>query len=308
MRGFFVPRKIMEQNLLIALGAGLGGMLGWGFADFFAKKTIDEIGATASLVWGHIFGVLALAVIALYQFVAFQKIIFIPHGAKELGLLAFFGVLQAFIYFLVYRGFSKGQLAVLSPVFASYSGLAALFSVLVLGEAIRGNFLLALGVIFVGILLVNIDGEALRMKRITLLGAPGLKEVGSAALLAAFWTVSWDRFIGGKDWVSYPLVMYVFIALAAWLISRWQRTNLTVARRGLWKFLILIGVCEVAAYLAISLGFSSTQHLSIVAILSSAFSLPAMALAYVFLKERMSAVQTVGGAIIVAGIVLLSVF
>lgn len=298
----------MEQTLLIAVGTGFGGMLGWGFADFFAKKTIDEIGATVSLVWGHLFGVLAFGFIALYQFAAFQKSILIPRDFRELGFLAFFGILQAFIYFLVYQGFGKGHLAVLSPVFASYSGLAALFSVVVLREAVSGNLLLALGIIFIGILLLSIDAQALRMRRITLVGAPGLKEVASAALLAAFWTVSWDKFIGGKDWVSYALFMYVFIALAALLISKWQKVNLAVTRSGLWKFLALIGACEVAAYLAISLGFSSTPHLSIVAILSSAFSLPAMALAYVFLKERITAVQTAGGIIIVAGIIMLSLF
>jgi len=42
--------KYMQQELLIAVLAGLGGMFGWGFADFFAKKTIDEIGSVASLV------------------------------------------------------------------------------------------------------------------------------------------------------------------------------------------------------------------------------------------------------------------
>ena len=38
----------MQSDLVIAVLAGFGGMLGWGFADFFAKKTIDEIGDVAS--------------------------------------------------------------------------------------------------------------------------------------------------------------------------------------------------------------------------------------------------------------------
>jgi len=33
----------MQTELLIAIIAGLGGMFGWGLADFFAKKTIDSI-------------------------------------------------------------------------------------------------------------------------------------------------------------------------------------------------------------------------------------------------------------------------
>ena len=89
--------KMMPSGFFIAIAAGFGGMLGWGFADFFAKKTIDEIGSTASLVWGHAFGVLALGFIALYQFVALGKGIFIPRDPVELGTIAFFGVLQACI-------------------------------------------------------------------------------------------------------------------------------------------------------------------------------------------------------------------
>lgn len=298
----------MSSELFIAVFAGFGGMLGWGFADFFAKKTIDEIGSVASLVWAHIFGVLALGFFVTYQYILFQRSIPLPLGLQEWGMLAFFGGLQALIYFLVYEGFSKGQLAVLSPVFASYSGIVALFSVLILGEAIRINLLAALSIIFVGILLLNIDLPALRSRRIKLIGAPGLWHVGLAALLAAFWTVSWDGFIGGKDWISYALFMYIFIAFTAWAISRFQGTDLLIRRSGLWKFLVLIGVCEVVAYLSISWGFSSTSHLSIVTILSSAFSLPVIVLARVFLQERITAIQTIGGIAIVGGIMLLSVF
>ena len=56
----------MQSALTIAVLAGLGGMLGWGAADFFAKKTIDKIGAIASLVWAHIFGTTILAIAVLY--------------------------------------------------------------------------------------------------------------------------------------------------------------------------------------------------------------------------------------------------
>ena len=42
--------------------------------------------------------------------------------------LAFFGSLQALVYFLLYKGFGKGQVSVLSPTFASFSGFVALAS------------------------------------------------------------------------------------------------------------------------------------------------------------------------------------
>ncbi|TSC86863.1 MAG: hypothetical protein G01um10147_738 [Microgenomates group bacterium Gr01-1014_7] len=296
----------MQQELLIAIFTGLGAMLGWGFADFFAKKTIDRVGSIVSLVWAHLFGTLAFSLIALYQSVVIGQQLSIPTDMAGWGLLIFFGVLQALIYLLVYIGFGKGQLAVLNPVFASYSGLAALLSITLLGEKVSASILLAVAVIFGGILLLNLDSQALRSRRLNLIHIPGLKEIGLAVILAAIWTVSWDQFVGGKDWLTYALFMYIFMTLTAVIISKLQRVNLGVVKPHLWKFLILIGLGEVIAYSAISLGFSVTSFTSIIAVLSGAFSLPTIILAHIFLKERVSSIQRAGTFIIIAGIVILS--
>lgn len=296
----------MQQELLIAIIAGLGGMLGWGLADFFAKKTVDKIGDITTLVWAHLFGTLAFALIALFQQVNLKREFFVPTQVSEWGGLIFFGVLQAVVYLFVYKGFGKGQLAILNPVFASYSGIAALLSIIIFGETLIGFLPLALVAIFGGILLLNIDIEALHNKRFNITHAPGLKEVGIAAILAAFWTISWDQFIGGKDWMSYALFMYVFMTIAAIAIAKFQRVNLFVVKKGLWKFLILIGLCEVVAYISISLGFSTTSYTSIVAILSGAFSLPTLILAHFFLKEKVTLAQRIGSVIIILGIIIIA--
>src|SRR5258708_6537523 len=116
---------MMHQQLLIAILSGLVAMFGWGFADLFAKKTIDEVGSIISLVWAHIFGTVALILIVLFRVVIIGGMISIPSNPNVWAGLLFFGILQMIIYLLVYQGFSKGQLAILSPIFASYSGMAA---------------------------------------------------------------------------------------------------------------------------------------------------------------------------------------
>lgn len=296
----------MHNELLIALLAGLGGMLGWGFADFFAKKTVDEISSVASLVWAHAFGALAFAVIIWIKILIIGERIALPNNLMEWGWLLFFGVLQAVVYLLVYQGFSKGKLAVLNPIFASYSGLAALLSVVVFGEIVSGHLLLALSTIFAGILFLNLDTQALLNKRLNLLTTPGVKEMVLAALFAAVWTVLWDKFLGGKDWLIFALFMYTFMTFTALAIAKIQKINLNVTRPGLWKFLMLIGFCEVIAYLSISLGFSTTSYTSIIALLSGSFSLPTLILAHIFLKERVTKLQRAGSIIIIAGIIILS--
>ncbi len=296
----------MQQELFIAIFAGITAMLGWGFGDFFAKKTIDRVGSIVSLVWAHMFGTLALALVVLYRSLAGNQISLPTEPTVWSGLL-FFGVLQMIIYFLVYRGFGKGQLAILSPVFASYAGLAVIISIIVFGEVVTGHLPLALVTIFIGILFLNLDIKALKDFKLNIINAPGLKEVGFASILAAFWTVSWGRFVNGQDWMAYALFMYAFMTLAAFLFSKFRRINLAVIKSDLWKFLVLIGVCEVIAYLAISQGFSATPFISIVALLSGAFSLPTILLARIFLKEKVTTIQTIGSLVIILGIIILSI-
>ncbi len=92
---------MIEKGLSVAILSGLVGMLGWGFADLFAKKTIDEIGDVVSLFWAHVCGVLVLVMVALYQLVLRGRMITIPHNLNSWGLLLFFGALQATVYLLV---------------------------------------------------------------------------------------------------------------------------------------------------------------------------------------------------------------
>jgi drug/metabolite transporter (DMT)-like permease len=294
----------MSNSLTAALVAGLGGMLGWGFADFFAKKTIDKIGDLPSLVWAHLFGTGFFVIIALFIFLVTGNSIPMPDKPSIWLGLAFFGCLQMIVYWLVYRGFSKGQLAVLNPIFASYSGVVALISVLFLSEALTGSIALGLVLVFGGILLMNTDLQGFKTKSVSLL--PGVKEVGTAAILAAIWTLLWDKFIHGQDYLEYALFMYFFMSLAALVAAKSQRTKLLPIDRGLWKFLALIGLGETIAYLSISYGFSQTTHTSVVALISGSFAVPTVILAHIFLKERITRLQELSVLVIIAGVAIIS--
>jgi drug/metabolite transporter (DMT)-like permease len=295
----------MSPELLIAVIAGLGGMLGWGLADFFAKKTIDEVGDVVSLVWAHIFGTGVLCLIVAYQFFVADSGLGIPSTLSEWSLLALFGALQAAVYLFVYKGFAKGQVAVLSPIFASFSGLVAIASVLFFGEVLSGYVVPVLVLIFIGVILLSLDVRSLAKSGVAL-AAPGVREVLIATVIATIWTLYWDVFVGGKDWIAYAFVMYAAMTVAMYLYAIQQKINLRVSHKPtMWKFLFLIGACEIVAYLAISYGYSATSLTSIVAILSGAFSLPVIILARIFLNERPTGMQTLGSIAVILGVVLL---
>jgi drug/metabolite transporter (DMT)-like permease len=221
-------------------------------------------------------------------------------------LLGVFGTGQGVVYLLVYRAFAKGKVAVLNPVFASYSGVAALALVVLFGEALGGTQAALLVAVFAGVFVLSLESDSLHPGRIRLRTTPGLREILAATVLAGVWTVSWDRFVHGKSWLAYAAVMYVAMAVAIAVSARLQKVQLTVGKRSAWKFLVAIGCAEVAAYISISYGFSRSSHASVVALVSGSFSVPAVLLAWLFLKERVSRYQLAGIAVIVLGVGLLA--
>jgi drug/metabolite transporter (DMT)-like permease len=296
----------MSYELVIAILAGLGGMLGWGLADFFAKKTIDQIGDTLTLAWGHIFGTIILIFAAIYGWQSGRiNLPALNDGSTWLGV-AFFGVLQAAVYFFVYKGFGKGQVTLLAPIFASFSGLTAALSIIFFNEAVSGMIILVLAMIFVGVLLVSLSLDSFKTRRLDFSHIPGIREVGLATLMAAFWTLFWDRFVGGQDWLLYTMLMYFFMTLAILLYVWVTKLAMLTVPKGMWKYLVLIGAGETVAYLAISIGYSLTTLTSVVALLSGAFSVPTLILAYIFLEERVTRTQIIGCLVIIVGIVSLS--
>ena len=296
----------MQPELLIAIIAGLGGMLGWGFADFFAKKTIDELGDVMTLAWAGIFGTVAFFIACAYVVYVYHEPVVIPSSVSVWALLIFFGVLQAAVYIYAYKGFGKGQVGLLAPVFAAFSGIVAIVSILFLAEPATSGRLLALAVVFIGILLLNADLSALGSLRIRWTSVAGFREVFVATILAAIWTLLWERFLIPEAWLFYAFYMFVFMTLAVFMFAFFRRLSFTVSRAGLWKFVAIIGICETVAYIAISLGYGVTPYVSVVAILSGAFALPTIVLARMFLNERPSRTQTVASLVIVCGTVLLA--
>jgi drug/metabolite transporter (DMT)-like permease len=292
----------MSRGEAIAIFAGLGGMIGWGFADFFAKRTIDQIGDLATLFWSQLIGVVPiLGVLLVVQDVPSLR-------GFDPVYLVLFGIVSGLSYLPLYSGFGKGQISVLSPIFASYSALVVLLSVVLFRESVPGRQWLAIAVVFAGVLLVSADPRYLgRIARgREHVAAAGVREVLLALIVYSFWLVLLDRFIHGRAWVLFVLVIrsVAVLTLAAYALGR-QR-GLRVDRPGMWPYLVLVGCCDVAAYSAVAYGFSASSHVSIVAMLSSAFSLPTLLLARVFLKERLTSVQKASACLILGGIALVS--
>lgn len=291
----------MHSSLAIALVAGLGGMIGWGTADFFAKKTIDQIGDITTLFWQQLLGVIPLLAVFLLS----PKL---PHLQRFDPLfLLLLGITSGLTYLALYTGFGKGQISLLSPIFASYSVTVVILSVLILGETLYLKRGLAIVLTFIGILLISTDPQDIRKsfhKRAFRLA--GVPEVLLAMLGYSFWLLYLDKFLDGKQWLFYLLVIRAVSSVTVLAYAVFKKVSLRVTDSSLWKYLIFIGLFDVGAFSAVSYGFSHSHYPSLIAVLSATFSLPTIVLAYVFLKERISRSQIVAACAIIAGVVLIS--
>lgn len=297
----------MENVLLIAVLAGLGGMFGWGLADFFAKKTIDKIGDVTTLFWGQCMGALSLFVLFLLTSSTLPDL-----KNYRWFYLILLGVWSGLSYIPTYIAFGKGKVSLLSPIFATYAVVVAIISGLFFGEFIPLNRQLVFLIVFVGVLLINGDPRDIwllitRKKKRDEGNVKGLPEIFLAVCLFAVWLIALDQFISGQDWVPILLGIRIFSAIALFVYALIRKIKLEFADRSLWKYVFLIGVFDVVAFGSVSYGFSATAHASVVAMLSSAFSLPTIILGRIFLKEKSTRLQVIGSLVIIGGIMLLSI-
>ncbi|MFH1389024.1 MAG: EamA family transporter [Patescibacteria group bacterium] len=85
---------------VIALIAGLSGMLGWGISDFFAKKSIDKIGDLKTLIGSQIIG--GVFLLSYFLFIGSPIPIITRMGVLYIFLLS---VLDGMSYLFLYKAF-----------------------------------------------------------------------------------------------------------------------------------------------------------------------------------------------------------
>lgn len=291
----------MGQEIVIASLGGLGAMLGWGIADFFAKKTVDRIGDVKTLFWAQTIGILPLLTYFLLNYST-------PHiTVSVLSLLILYGIIDAFGYLFFYKALEKGQVSVVSPILATFAAFAVLISAFLFKEQILPIRWLALGVVFTGILLTSVDLKGLRDGSLDKKDlAKGLPETFVGIALFAIWFPLWDNFVSKGDWAFLVTALRVVISLTVLLFAKSTKIRLRVKEIDIWKLLVLIGLFDGGAYLTLTWGFGATTLTSVTTMLSAAYSLPTLILARVFLKEKLAVNQWVGVLSIIGGLVFLA--
>lgn len=281
---------------------GLGAMTFWGAAIFLAAIANRKFENVVVLFWMQLFGVVLGLVYFLFNLNTFTFGQIVPY-IPQLTAIA---LLQLWAYLAFYAGLKKGQVSLVSSIGAAWGLLAAILGMIFLKELVRIDQMVAIFLIVGGIVMASTDiREIINNKKIVLMA--GVKE---GLMAMAGWGISLFLLATLTKVLGWFLPALIFRLLLLVFLSVYIRLANKDFVQAKGKFplglLLAVGVFDMLAFFAFSIGTSGSSA-SIVAPIGSAYTLVTIALAKIFLKEKIKTNQAIGICGIIAGLVLISI-
>lgn len=285
---------------MLAIIFALISYLTWGTGILVEAIVARKINSFSLALWALILSVIVSSFYAP----------FVVNDLKQLtvGLLIFIiaiGLIGLYFGTIVYyEALKKGNRALVGTIASSFPAVAVLISVVFLNEKISINQIIAILIIFIGIILSSIELKELHKKNL-------LKD--KSILMALITMFSWGMWIAllkipvtkiGWFWPNYitfllfPLIFF-YIKLKKITI---ERPTINGAFIPLVASTALVRIAEYSYNLGISKGL-----VTIVAPIAGANPTLFVILAFLFLKDPITKQQIVGIITTLVGIVLLSI-
>ncbi|MEA2579408.1 MAG: hypothetical protein QOE83_300 [Actinomycetota bacterium] len=277
---------------------GLIAAIGWGLTDFFGAMAGRRVGSIATVVVGQAMSWTFITAVLMIGGTSIQPL----HAIVWLVILN--GIFTATSYFTHFRALELGPVAVVSPVGAAYAVVGVVLAIIFIHEHPSLIELIGAAVTISGVMLVSTDLRALRAG---IKGhAPGLpwalvSMVGFG--VAAFLLATASRHAGwvAGMWGSRMAQLICYLPLVALRPKELLRYRAGGAARAV---AVAAGFSDILGVAVFSYG-SERSSVSLVLAASAVFPLIAVALSYVYLKERLVPNQYLGVLLVVAGLVLL---
>ncbi|MEP7059363.1 MAG: DMT family transporter [Actinomycetota bacterium] len=278
---------------------GLIAAVGWGLTDFFAATAGRRVGSIATVILGQTMSWTFITTVLVIGGTSIQPL----HAIVWLVLLN--GIFTAAAYFTHYRALELGPVAVVSPIGAAYAVVGVVLAIVFIHEHPSVLQLFGAGVTIAGVMLVSTDIRALRAG---IRGhAPGLpwalfSMVGFG--VAAFLLASASRDAGwvAGMWGSRMAQLLCYLPLV--VLRPGELLRFRGAGGAAIAFAMAAGVADTLGVAVFSYG-TERGSVSLVLAASAIFPLIAVALSYIYLKERLVPNQYAGVVLVVAVLVLL---
>ena len=285
----------MNDNLASIL-IGIGGMFGWGFYDFLGGVFARQFGSFKALFWSQLAGLILMFLIA-FAFSAeialtMQSLLWVPVAA----------VLYSAGYLFFFKGFEIGNVSLVAAAMNLWAVFTMLFAFLFMGQRLSAVQTLGVFMIISGVTLASVNWRDLRAQKFQL--SAGIKEaILGAFFFGVFWNVS-EIISEQLGWLITTLFIKLGIVLFLLAFSYFAKREVgfgTVSA-GTKAVVLLMGLFDAGALALVNHGLTIGDAILITPI-SSALSLVTIALAILFLKDRITKLQGFGIALAIIGII-----
>jgi transporter family protein len=285
------------STVIQSILAGLGGMFGWGLYDFFGGLFSKRIGNFKTFFWSQLAG-LVFATLLIFVFA-----INLNMPTRIAVLIPVASILYAAAYLLFFKGFELGNVSIISATMNLWAVFTMIFAFIFLGQRLSTFQFLGVVMIIAGVAFVSLKWSDIKDQNIKLFS--GIKETILAALLfGIFWNLS-EIISEDIGWLSTTLFVKIGIVLFMLLFSLLVKRELRVANTTpkIMMMILFAGVLEAAAVATVNWGLTIGEAILVTPI-ASALSIVTIMMAVIFLKEKITKLQTIGMIIVITGIVL----
>ena len=288
---------------------GLATALSWGSADLFARFATRRMGTFRTMLYMQMCG-FCLVTLAMPRLGGWGHL-FDGSGWQPWawGILA--GVLNTFSTLALYRSFEIGKLSIVAPISACYPVLTMLLSALT-GERLTPLRLGGLALTIAGVIVVARGEQAPDdANPIDEQMQPAKKRLGvNWAILSAacFGVMFWLLGLRVVPLLgSSPSVWIIRLtsAVTTALVMLAARQSMAPPPRQDAPWILGVGFLDTSAYVFNNYGMLHEQT-SVVSVLASLYGAVTVALAALFLREKVSASQWLGIFAIFIGIMMIS--
>ena len=283
--------------LILSVLSGIAGMFGWGIYDFLGGVFARQIGPFKSFFWSQLAGLISVVLLAFI----FTKSFNIPILAIILFPIA--AIVYSAGYLFFFKGFEIGNVSIVAATMNLWAVFTMLFAFIFMGQ--RLSIIQTLGVLLIisGVTLASVNWNDIKNRKFQL--SSGVKEaVLGAFFFGIFWNIS-EIISEEVGWLLTTLLVkfgiVLFLLIFSFLVKR--EIGLTKIAARTKYAIVLMGVVEAGAVAVVNYGLTIGDAILITPI-ASALSIVTIALAVIFLKDKVAKLQGLGIITAIIGIVV----
>ena len=283
---------------MLSIIYGIASAATWGAADFIGGLASKRTSPYRVLFLAEIAGLIPFTVLALLTREPIPATVDLLWGAIS-SLVGLAGLM------ILYRALADGQMTIAAPVSALFAALIpVIFGFFTLG-APSFTTLIGFGLAFFAVWLISQTDSS--NWRFLLRGPGSLRDLRlpllSGLFFGLYFIVIHRATLNAFFW---PLVAARFAGFAAFGLYALLTRQAAMPPRVVWGFCIINGVIDIGGNVFYILS-AQTGRMDVAAVLGALYPASTVLLAWVFLKERISWIQTFGVFLVFSAIVLFTI-